>query len=105
MEKYIMALDQGTTSSQRDFILHKLERSLKFAVRDQTDIALTVGMRRTCQYARRSAVTRMVGKQQLKVCLSGFDDTIGIGVYDHARCDFCCTCFAELRIAVHFTHT
>ena len=65
-----MRADTAQGCRKRDLVFDQLVGLVVFAVGDQADVALAVGACRACQYARRSAVTGVVGKQQLQVGFS-----------------------------------
>ncbi|MBT9134582.1 MAG: hypothetical protein DDT37_01120 [Firmicutes bacterium] len=80
--------DPADGSRQRHKLFDQLHRLPVAAVGNQAHISLRIAVGRTGQYARRTAVSAMVGKNQLQRRFTRFSDFLVISADDHPFADF-----------------
>ena len=96
--------DAADGGRHRNFFFDALDSLGVFAVRDQPDIALTIGIGRTRFRAGRFAVAVMIGEQQLQRHLARTHHAGRVGMYHHAVRRLGGTRAQELADALGFDH-
>ena len=99
-----MRANSSEGCGKRNLIFDQFQSLVELAVSDESYIALAVGVAGTCDNARRTAITCVVGEQEFQVGLSGLDNSLSLGINYHSGSDLCSTCFAKLGVTLYFAH-